>query len=299
MSTTQKVTLVRPAVPECGLRPALEAMGLPRATWYSHRRRRRDYPEKYRHLRRPLEAIARGHPEYGYRRVTVELWATWGHDINHKVVQRLQRLWDLPLLRRIRHPRPSGIQQAIASAGRHANLVGDKADIEPFAVLYADFTELRYAGGQQKGYLITLIDHATKVVVGWAVGNRKTTEVALQAWERAQQTLATCAGRWEGMIVHHDQDPVFAGYQWTSRLFLDDGVRVSYSLRGARGNPEMEAFFSRFKTENRSLPLDCQTLEELTGVIARRIDYYNRHRRHSKIGYMAPLIYAETMRTQP
>ncbi len=57
--------------------------------------------------------------------------------------------------------------------------------------------------------------------------------------------------------------------------------------------------FSRFKTENRSLPLDCQTLEELTGVIARRIDYYNRHRRHSKIGYMAPLIYAETMRTQP
>ncbi len=194
MSTPQKVMLVRTAVPEYGLRLALDAVGLARATWYYHHRRRRDYPEKYRHLRRPLEAIARGHPEYGYRRVTVELRATWGHDLNHKVVQRLHRLWDLPLLRKIRHPRPSGIQQAIASAGRHANLIGDKADLEPFAVLYADFTELRYAGGQQKGYLITLIDHATKVVVGWAVGNRKTTEVALQAWERAKQTLATCAG---------------------------------------------------------------------------------------------------------
>ena len=299
MTTTQKVTLVRTAGPACGLQPALDAVGLPRATWYYYQRRRRDYPEKYQHLRRPLEAIARGHPEYGYRRVTVELRATWGHDLNHKVVQRLQRLWDLPLLRRTHRPRLSGIQQAVASAGRHANLIGDKADIEPFAVLYADFTELRYASDQQKGYLITLIDHATKVVVGWAVGNRKTTEVALQAWERARQTLATCAGCWEGMIVHHDQDPVFVGYAWTSRLLLDDGVRVSYSLRGARGNPEMEAFFSRFKTENRSLLLDCQTLEELTVMIARRIEYYNRDRRHSKIGCVAPLSYAETMRAQP
>jgi transposase InsO family protein len=127
-----------------------------------------------------------------------------------------------------------------------------KAGIEPFAVVYADFTELPYAGGQQKGCLIVLIDHATKIVVGWAVGNRKTTEVALQAWERAKQTLATCAGSRQGMIVHHDQDPVFVGYQWTSRLLLDDGVRVSYSLRGARGNPEIEAFFSRFETENGS-----------------------------------------------
>ncbi len=76
-------------------------------------------------------------------------------------------------------------------------------------------------------------------------------------------------------------------------------MRVSYSLRGARGNSETEAFFSRFKTENRSLPLDCQTLEELTVVIAGRIGYYNRDRRHSKIGYVAPLSYAETMRAQP
>jgi putative transposase len=100
------------------------------------------------------------------------------------------------------------------------------------------------------------------------------------------------------MIVHHDQDPVFVGYQWTSRLLLDDGVRVSYSLRGARGNPEIEAFFSRFKTENGSLLLDCQTLDDLTALSAARIDYYNRERRHSGIGYVAPLSYAKAARFQ-
>ena len=78
-------------------------------------------------------------------------------------------------------PRPSGIQQAIAVAGRYANLIVDTTHIGPFAVLYADFTELRYSGGRHKGYLITLLDYATKGIVGWAVGNWKTTEVALQA----------------------------------------------------------------------------------------------------------------------
>jgi putative transposase len=128
--------------------------------------------------------------------------------------------------------------------------------------------------------------------VGWAVGNRKTTEVALQAWEQAKQTLAAYAVGCQRKIVHHDQGPVFVGYGWTSRLLLDKGIRVSYSLRGAKGNPEMEAFFSRFKTENRGLLLDYQTLDELKVIVTARIDYYNRDRRHSTIGYMAPLSYA-------
>ncbi len=60
----------------------------------------------------------------------------------------------------------------------------------------------------------------------------------------------------------------------------------------------MEGFLSRFKTENRSLLLDCQTLEELATVIAQRIDYYNRERRHSRIGYVAPFDYVEKFRAR-
>lgn len=93
------------------------------------------------------------------------------------------------------------------------------------------------------------------------------------------------------MIVHQDQDPVFTGYQWTGRLPLDDGVRLSYSLQGPKGNPEMEAFLSRFKTENRSLFQDCQTLAELATVIGARVEYFNRERRHSRLGYRAPFTF--------
>ena len=74
---------------------------------------------------------------------------------------------------------------------------------------------------------------------------------------------------------------------------------MSYSLNGARGNPEMEGFNSRFKTENRSLFLDAQTPDELEAFVAERMAYYNRDRRHSSIGYRAPASYIATLRPWP
>ncbi len=297
MSRAEQVTRVARVVGAFRVTAALRAIGLPRATWYRHQRRR-VYADKYGHLREALEQIARTHPEYGYRRVAVELQRTWGQPVNAKVVRRLHRLWDLPLLRTARRPRPSGIQRVITTAGPLANLVERTSVIPVFAVTYTDFSQLVFAGGRRIAYLLVLVDHASKVVLGWVVGAQKTTAVALRAWRRARQFLRRRQVSVMGMIVHHDQDPVFLSYRWTSTL-LDAHARVSYSLRGPRDNPEMEAFFSRFKTENRSLLLDCQTLEELETVIAERIDYYNRERRHSRIGYVAPLSYAETLRARP
>lgn len=76
-----------------------------------------------------------------------------------------------------------------------------------------------------------------------------------------------------GLIVHHDQDPVSTGYGWTSQLLVQDQVRLSSALRGCHDNPEMEAFDSRFKTENRSLFLDALTLADLERVVAQRMRY--------------------------
>jgi len=53
----------------------------------------------------------------------------------------------------------------------------------------------------------------------------------------------------------------------------------------------MEAFPSRFKTENRSLFLDALTLADLERVVARRLRYYNGRRRHSSLGNQAPRRY--------
>ena len=299
MSNEAKVALVREARQGHTLPAALAAVELPRSTWYYHQRRRASYGRKYGHLREPLETIARRHPEYGYRRTTVELRETHGQRVNHKVVQRLHRLWDLPLIRGTRPPKPSGIRRVITAAGDRINLVMGKETIRPFEVAHADFTELVYANGRRKAKLIPIIDHTTKLVLGWAVGEHAETQLALAAWKRASRSLQRHSVALEQVIAHHDQDPVFTGYAWTSRLLLEDHVRVSYALNGARDNPEMEAFNSRFKTENRSLFLDAQTLTQLVAVVGRRMNYYNHDRRHSSIGYQPPARCVATLQPWP
>ena len=284
-----RVALVSGAREAHGLTAALRAAGLARSTWYYHTRTRVTYAEKYAHLEAPLKAIAEAHPEYGYRRATAELRETYGQRVNRKVVERLHRLWDLPLRRTLR-PKPSAIRRAIDTAGPRANLLATrrKAEIGPLEVFYTDFTELRFAGGARKAWLIPLLDHRTKYVAGFAVGKRANSELALTAWSAARKTLTRFRNPPAGMIVHQDQDPVFTGYAWTGQL-LSAGVRLSYALRGPGDNPEMESFFGRFKVENRSLILDAESLRELNTVVRDRIRYYNRVRRHSSLGDRPPL----------
>ena len=133
---------------DVGLGLALRALGLARSTGYYRVCHPRPYEARYAALRAPLERIARTHPEYGYRRTATELRAGLGIHVNHKVVRRLHRLWGRPLLRRPRAPRPSAVRQVIVRAGGRANLVATLEMIDPLAVRYTDFTELRYAAGK-------------------------------------------------------------------------------------------------------------------------------------------------------
>lgn len=95
---------------------------------------------------------------------------------------RLQPLWELPLVRRVRPPRASAVRQAIATAGERVNLVAGLVAIAPLGVLYTDFSELVYAAG--KAWLMTFVDHVSKVVPGWALGSQADTALALSAGRR-------------------------------------------------------------------------------------------------------------------
>jgi|TARA_Y100000310_G_C20510740_1_gene728710 putative transposase len=291
MTTEEKVALVKDAHETHGLDSVLSVLDLPKSTWYYHRNQKVSYQQKYAHVHPLLEDVAQKHPDYGYRRTTKELRETYDRVINHKVIERLHQLWDLALLRRTRVPRPNGIRQIILSAGNQVNLVAQLNSIDLFQVSYTDFTELRYADGAKRAYLIPLIGHACKMAYGWSVGESRDTSLALGAWKQTKKTFQQYGIPYSGMIVHQDRDPVFTGYGWTGQLLAADGVRLSYALGGAKDNPEMESFFSRFKAEGHSLFLDAQNIDELRTVVGSRMFYYNTERRHSSIGYMSPLEY--------
>jgi putative transposase len=142
-----------------------------------------------------------------------------------------------------------------------------------------------------------IIGHASKAAFGWAVGESSDTTLALRAWERAKRTFQELGISCAGMIMHHDRDPVYTGYGWTSQLLLKDKLRLSYALGGAKDNPEMESFNGRFKTEGHSLFLEARSLNELIAVVDARMHYYNTERRHSSIGYVPPLTHIERTRS--
>jgi putative transposase len=288
--TAEKVEIVREKAKTYGLDATLDAIGLPKSTWYYWKNKKVDYEKKYGHLRKPLIDVLTENPTYGYRRVEPDLKAR-GYPVGETVVQRVLGMWDLSLRRRVRKPKPSVPRKLLAKKGHRMTLLAGIEQPDPLQVLYTDFTEIWYTRGGKKAYLMPLLDHATKWVIGWAVGHRPNTELALEALSMAAATLEEAGLTLKGRIIHHDQDTVYTGYCWLFAVLIKHRARISYSENGAKGNTTMESFFGRFKPENVSLFHEAANIWELGRMIAQQIDYYNRRRRHSTLGNTAPINY--------
>jgi transposase InsO family protein len=92
----------------------------------------------------------------------------------------------------------------------------------------------------------------------------------------------------DGRIIHHDQDSVYTSYRWLRTILLEDGMRVSYSENGAKGNPWIESLWGRTKTEVGSRIAEAQSLPTLREVLNGRFRYYNQKRRHFSNRYAPP-----------
>lgn len=275
-----------------GLNKTLEAIELPKATWYYRQNDLVNFEEKYLHLKKPLLEIINEHKSYGYRREKVEL-DKQGYSVGKELVRKLNKLWDIPLRRKVTKPRPSEARQFLHEKEGELNLVKDlkESEIAPFGVFYTDFTQINYRNGTKKAYFMPLVDHLTKWVPGWAVSKSPNRELALGAFSKMKDTVSKVGIDLEDTIIHHDQDSVYTSYDWLFTLLVKEGIKVSYSENGAKGNTRMESFFGRFKTENADLLVEARNIFELKRVIEDQMNYYNAKRRHSALNYEAPLTY--------
>jgi transposase InsO family protein len=195
------------------------------------------------------------------------------------------------------------VQEILQEASGQLSLVkehlGTGQDPEPMEVFSTDFTELAYAGGTCKAHLMAVVDVGSRLALGWAVGPSANRELALRCWEQVRTCMAGLGQPLEGSVLHSDLDSVYTSYDWLRQVLLDDGLRVSYSERGAKDNPWIESLWGRMKTEEGSRIVEAQTLPELDTVIDERFHYYNRRRRHSQIDYVPPLTYLANVLDHP
>ncbi len=136
-------------------------------------------------------------------------------------------------------------------------------------------------------YLAVIIDLYSRAVIGWAMDKRMKTELVTDALKMALMRRQVRSP----LLLHSDQGSQYAAADYR-QLLAANGIECSMSRKGhCWDNAVAESFFHTLKTELVHHE-DYSTREEAKASIFEYIEvFYNRQRRHSHIGQMAPLIF--------
>ncbi|MEU4572185.1 IS3 family transposase [Nonomuraea sp. NPDC023979] len=265
---------------------ACELLGVSRAAFYA-RRTAVPGPRAMRDAElagQIAELHARSRGSYGAPRVHAQLRRD-GQRCGRRRVARLMRL--LGLAGRYRRRR-----QVTTIPDPHASMRPD--------LIERDFTpdptglDRRWCGDityvpTEEGwlYLATVIDIASRRVVGWATADHLRTGLVAEALQQA------CARRRpSGPVTFHSD----RGCQYTSAAYAQLagrlGVRLSVGRTGqCWDNALAESFFATLKGElldQRSWPTRAAARSAIFEFIE---GWYNLHRLHSSLGYRSPADY--------
>jgi transposase InsO family protein len=158
----------------------------------------------------------------------------------------------------------------------------DFTSTQPGTRLVGDITYLRTNQGWL--YLATVIDLATRMVVGWQIADHMRTCLVIDALE-----MARLHGHLQpGAIVHHDRGTQYAS---TAYATYCAGIGVNLSM-GRTGvcwdNAVAESFFATLKNEMYHRQR-FTTKARARFAVAEYIEvFYNRKRMHSTLGYRTP-----------
>lgn len=239
-------------------------------------------------LRDAIQRIAVEMPAYGHRRITAELRrADWV--VNRKRVLRIMQDDNLVCLRGRSYVRTTDSNHKLPV---YPNLARDLKVSGLNQLWVADITYIRLQ--YEFVYLSVILDAHSRRVIGWALGRTLEAELAVDALK-----MAIRRGRVEPGLVHHSD----RGIQYASRAYTDllteHGIQISMSRRGnPYDNAKAESFMKTLKYEEvyRSEYRDFEEARRRIGQFIESV--YNRKRLHSALGYLPPVEFEQTVRSQ-
>jgi len=220
---------------------------------------------------------------YGARRVQREL-AEDGFVAGRDRIERLRRAMGLRCKqkRQFRVTTNSAHHLPVAP-----NLLEQRFEVErPNQVWVSDLTYIPTEEGWL--YLAGVKDLFTREIVGYALGERMTQELVSQALSRAVQAKRPLPG----LILHSDRGSQYCAHDYR-HLLERCGLRASMSGRGnCYDNAPMESFWGSLKSELVHHQRYASRSEAEASIRWYIELFYNRQRRHSRLGYLAPAIFA-------
>lgn len=142
-------------------------------------------------------------------------------------------------------------------------------------------------------YLAIVEDLFSRRIVGWSMDATMTSRLVVDALEMALSCRLKGSSS-SGLVAHSDRGSQYASEHYQRRL-AEEGITCSMSRRGnCWDNAAMESFFASLKKELVH-DEDYATRDEAKASIFEYIEaFYNRVRRHSALGYVAPDEYERT-----
>ena len=180
-------------------------------------------------------------PDYGYRRITLEL-RNRGFIVNHKKVQRLMKI--LGLSARIRRKRKYSSYHGEVGK-KVGNIIQRQFHAsKPMEKCYTDITEFSIPTSNQKLYLSPILDGYNSEIIAYSLSSSPNLNQVKDMLEQAFREE-----QYESTILHSDQ-----GWQYQHELyhnFLEvKGIQPSMSRKGnSTDNGMMESFFGILKSE--------------------------------------------------
>lgn len=248
------------------------------------------FKTKYQHLKIKIQQIIKDNSAYGIKRIKAALKDKYQLHIGRDALERLLKLWGLQLKRKNKKVKISLIKKILIFLSDRANLLIRAAIAAPLQALTSDITELFYDYGRKKAYLSIHKDVFGQLVYGFKLGKNMESDLVIGSLEKAKQSIKKLINQIpKKLLCHQDQGSQYTSYEYVDAV-LKSGMILSYSTPGTpTENPGQESFFGRFKEENQDEIEEIRDFKELEKFITKRIDYYNRKRIHTSIGYKTPM----------
>ena len=166
---------------------------------------------------------------------------------------------------------------------RKGNLLVDyNGPKKPHEVWVADFTYIKQGKGFK--YFSTVMDLFSRKIVGKVISHQRNADLVSATIRKA---LKAHPGK-RPKIFHSDRGIEYANHQVGNEL-SDLGIKQSMSGKGnCYDNAHMESFFHTYKSEF-YYPESINSFQELKDKTDKYIQFYNRQRLHSSLGYKSPV----------